>query len=187
MNRIHTQREAEVIQAAIALLPGKLPEMLDYVHFFFGDPIFSGLHAYGDVDPNVLGQDVSYRDVAHFCDPEMLFCLPKSRQHPTMILPASFLTTYRYPVETIVHELGHAIHSLILKRWRIDVEVSSYAASNDWECFAEFFAAWCYPMGSWKPGWTPGSKRAWVDQTLIQYDPESIWLFDRMAEGHLLP
>lgn len=179
MNRIRSQREAEVVQAALDMLPGELPRMLSHVHYFFGDPIFAGLHAYGNVDPSVIDQEVSYRDVAHFCDPEMLFRLPKSRRHPTMILPSHFLTTYADPVHSIVHELGHALHSLIEHTWVVGQHVTSYAEVNDWEAFAEFFVTWIVPFGSY------GERRLWVDPEAMAYDLPTLWLFERLSEGWL--
>lgn len=176
MDRIRSQREAEAVQYALDLLPGEYPKIFSNVHFFFGDPIFAGLHTYGDLSPEVSGdQTISYRDVAHYCDPRHLYRLPKNLRHPTVILPDTFLDSYSHPIHTIIHELGHRLRSIIHHSWSVDVAVSDYAESNDNEAFSEFFATWCLPHG-FDPSCDPKE---------MTYDLESIWLFERLSEGWL--
>lgn len=146
-----TQRQAEVVAAALDYLPARLlpPVACDV---FCADPIFAGLHATATTDDGR-----SYSGTAHACYPEHV------RDHRlTVVLPV--LET----VTTVLHELGHVLHWTLQDRaggWekvpRLE-PVTEYAATNSHEEFAEAFVAWFYSPQQveaeryWR-GWSRGN------------------------------
>ena len=135
MDRVRRQYQAEAIGFALSLVPESVRELRP--HFFTGNPLFSGLHAYGEM----YGQ--SYADMAHVAYAHnQVGCIARDRRHTTVVLPE---IDYCYWPRTIVHEVGHVLHEKF--EWR-DFGLSQtswYAAADPLECFAEAFTAYVLP------------------------------------------
>lgn len=123
--RIHGKGFREAIGQAFVLLPTFMQQRLSHVRFVTGvDPNFIGLHSY------------KLNGNPHYCR-ERHIDGPRSRKVETIVLP-------RPDVEVIVHELGHAFHT-VLNDDTILAPVSNYAKTNKYEAFAEAFAFFFCP------------------------------------------
>lgn len=98
------------------------------------DPGFVGLH---DGDPAL------YRIWAHYASPDHhQDLLPRSQRAPTIVIPHLYpdVSLGLSPVDTVVHEIGHAYHDRI--GWDLDAcewITTDYSSTNAWERFAEAF------------------------------------------------
>ena len=129
MHRIRDARWREPIGHALDLIGPALVDRIGPVRWFTGDPVFAGLHRYGDTDDGR-----SYRATAHCCYPVHFAHRPAVDRVTTIVLP------YPPSPATVVHELGHALD------WRLGfghtaAPVTWYARVNRWEAFAEAFTA----------------------------------------------
>lgn len=132
--RCHNRYRTDAITAGLEQIPEPMLPLVEHARFVCGaDPVFIGLHGH---EVTIDGR--SYRGTAHCCYP---FHIVNGEQVSTVVLPLE--------VEpwTVVHELGHVLH----ERLAFDAStmgltpVTSYAALNDHEAFAEAFTAWCLP------------------------------------------
>lgn len=133
MHRVTSNRFREPINRALELIPGGVRPLLNTDLFCGADPVFAGLHHYESMS---FGR--SYRTTAHCVYNFHQEHLPRARRRTTVVLP-----TVPDP-ETVVHELGHALHATL--GWRFSASpVSWYAETDRYEAFAEAFTAWCIP------------------------------------------
>lgn len=122
------------VAQAIESLPGNVRHRLEYTDFLIGcDPVFVGLHQYGESDDGRL-----YKDTAHCVYPYHMANLPKHLQKTTIVLPCAST------ICTVIHELGHVLHEQLGFISHIK-PVSTYAETNHLEAFAEAFTAWFFP------------------------------------------
>lgn len=134
MTRIPSQRFAEIIGEGLRRIPERITDRLSHVQFVCGvDPGFAGLHRYGDIDDGR-----SYRDTAHCCYPFNL-ARPASERVTTIVLP----TLANLGPATVVHELGHALHQIVGFD-QLAAATTSYARTNRYEAFAEYFTTWLH-------------------------------------------
>ena len=144
MNRLAGDGFREAIGAAYALLRPRLSDRLQHVHFFTGsDPWRAGLH---EGSPEVRafadGTSYSYAEMAFCMYPHHQRHLSASARRTTIVLPPTFFRDYGWcAAETVIHELGHALHEVIGWDW-VAEPVTAYAHENNHEAFAEAFAAW---------------------------------------------
>ncbi len=131
LDRIPSHRYAEAIAEGLDRLPGRMAGRLGHVRFVCGvDPVFAGLHSYVDTT-----QGWSYGEVAHCCYPHNLSA-PRDRRTTTIVLP----TLAAARPDTVVHELGHALHHLIGFE-HTAAPVTEYAGTDRYEAFAEALVA----------------------------------------------
>lgn len=124
-----------ILAEALRLVPLHIHAYLDCDVFTATDPVFAGLHRY---DTTVFG--ARYADVPHVVYPYHMTHMPRDRRRVTMVLPHMDL-----PIRSVVHEFGHVLHYR-LGFVQMPLEpVSDYATSNEYEAFAEAFAAWVLP------------------------------------------
>lgn len=100
------------IEAARAIVDRHVSRPYAWPRFLCGvDPAFAGLHHF-DIDDayrdHVEDAVATYADIAHCCWPEHLAGRPRSDRRTTIVLPPSHPRSER-AVETVVHELAHAI------------------------------------------------------------------------------
>lgn len=152
MTRIHGSEYREAIGRAIEIC-GPVMARLGHVQFVCGvDPYFIGLHRASE-------SDVSYREVAHCCWPYHIEG-PADRRVTTVVIPWNRWHRSHpwWLAESIVHELGHALH------WTLDLDrfdvapVTAYARTNRYEAFAEAFTSW---------RWGPGGYGDWPDSATL--------------------
>ena len=129
MDRAPDYRWREPIGAAIRIIGPRMMERIGPVRFLCADPVFTGLHSYGDTTDGR-----SYRDTAHCCYAEHIN-RPAVERLTTIVLP-----TPPDPA-TVVHELGHALDAR-LGFVHDAAPVTHYATANRCEAFAEAFVAW---------------------------------------------
>lgn len=154
MIRVPDSRFGEVIGEGLARLPSGMRRRVAHVHFFCGtDPLFAGLHAFTDTDGGR-----PYSEVAHCCYPGHLLG-PADRRATTVVLPDL------PDPSTVVHELGHALHHSIGFS-HTPHAVTEYAATNDYEAFAEALVAWTHYYG---------------DQDVLMRDKPTLALFAALA------
>lgn len=147
LTRLPDQRYAETIGEGLSRLPTGMRHRLEHVQFVCGvDAAFAGLHDHGNT-------------VAHCCYPFHLRG-PADRRVTTIVLPSLVLP------HTVVHELGHALHETIGFNHAAK-PVTEYAASDEWEAFAEALVAWTHWYG---------------DNAVAQQDKATLALFERLAE-----
>lgn len=144
MMRVRRQWQAEAIFFGISLLPEEIQDICDpetgMVHFFTGDPIYSGLH-----DFRTAHDGRSLRETAHVCYVHHQQGLSPDKRVTTVVLPENNL--YGYEPQVIVHEIGHVVHA-VLDFEEFDLPyVSDYAKETELERFAEAFTAYCLPNG----------------------------------------
>ena len=144
-----TSRLAPGYREVIALVMWQIPERFTervQPHFLTGlDPAYVGLHRYHDTDSAVNVGRVLYSETPHFASPHHQ-SLPKSQQHPTIVLPIPYTAFRREWGEdhirrAIAHEFGHALHA-VLDEQPVFPPISEYAQSNFHEAFAEAFECW---------------------------------------------
>ena len=134
MNRLR-QRQCEVVADAIESIPQRLRPLVE-CDLLCTDPVFAGLHTFTE-----MSHQRSYRTVAHACYPEHT-----SDRRLTVVMPMAERR------RVAIHELGHILHWNLQRlaggwdRLPHFEPVSDYAASDDWEAFAEAFTAWFYPV-----------------------------------------
>lgn len=163
MHRVIAQRFAEPVEAALALLPEPILELVQGFEILTGvDPVFAGLHRYTEAS---YGR--SYADTAHVAYPFHQLHKPVGQRVTTMVLPLV------PDVRTVVHELGHVLHERL--RFEPNVRpVTWYAKTDPGEAFAEAFAAWALPFGH---------SYGKVKERLYTEDRATVALFERLADG----
>ena len=122
---------ADAIQAAMDCVPNAILDQLHLDWLCGSDPVWVGFHHFSDAG-QYAGRAWAYAEIPHYVDPYNAAVATR----PTIVLP--------YPTHPslIVHEIGHAVHSL--GGWRhFAVPCTKYAHENYWEAYAEAFAAWC--------------------------------------------
>lgn len=160
-HRIRTQRDAEPIGRALQLLPDGITRRVAHARFFAGaDPLFAGLHDWETSSPPY---ERSYRVTAHVCWPIHLSARPAAERVSTVVLPL-----IEDPA-VVIHELGHVLHEAIGFDCHVPRPVSTYAATNHWEAFAEAFTAWVCPED-------------YADQAqILASDAQTVALFEELA------
>lgn len=132
MKRITSYVYTAAIEAAYRLIPVRIADLIRPDFLTGSDPVFVGLHDYGDAS---YGR--SYRDTAHVAYPWHQYGLQKQNRVTTVVLP----TLRDANIKTIVHELGHVLDEGLSFAHSV-VPISWYAETNRQEAFAEGFTAW---------------------------------------------
>jgi len=132
LNRCPEGSGADVIGAALDLMPEGVRRSVEDADVLFADPVFVGLHDYDEV-PGY--PDVTYRRCAHVVYPYHQHRIPKSMRCTTVVLPTP------KPLRSVLHEYGHVLDEQ-LGFELVLAPVSKYAMTNREEAFAEAFAAW---------------------------------------------
>ena len=136
MRRITTNAYSSLIEAGYSKIPLGLQARLRDVDFFTGsDPIFAGLGVSEFTEDGRSKRETSHCSYAH-----NQISLPKSLRRTTVVLPEP---TSRLTPFDIVHELGHVLHEFV--GFDFDFKaVDTYAATNQYEAFAQIFVQWCW-------------------------------------------
>ena len=133
MERLTSHRFVPAIVAGQALVPERIAERLHYHIFTGADPIWAGLHSFEDAS---YGR--SYRSMMHAVYPYHQRSVTRSKRVPTLVMPEPETP------DRIVHEIGHFLDE-VLGFAHGAAPVSSYAATERSEAFAEAFTAWVVP------------------------------------------
>jgi hypothetical protein len=139
-NRVHDHAPAVAVGHALALIPSAM-STLTACEFVIGvDPNFAGIHSHTSNHT-----EFAYKDLAHCVYPHNQPHRPASDRGTKVVLPsnAAYHWGTWYGVETVVHELGHVLHERIGFDHIAD-PVSEYAETDQYEAFAEAFAAWVW-------------------------------------------
>lgn len=147
MNRVKPGGYAELIAAAMAVIPEPLHRLIR-PHYLCGtDPGFAGLHRASSAS---LGR--SYSDTWHVVYPAHQ-TLAAARNRRTTVVVTDVIDDapwvrekfgHHHPLAMMVHELGHVLDESL--RFEHDaVPVTAYAENDRYEAFAEAFTAWLIP------------------------------------------
>jgi hypothetical protein len=158
MDRVKAGGYTPLIEAAYSIVPMELHHLIQADFLCGTDPLFAGLHGYGDAS---YGR--SYTDTMHVAYPHHQGGLAKAHRRTTVVIPGP---AKEVQVKHLVHELGHVLHESLA--WDHDATpVSRYAETNWCEAFAEAFTSWLIPGYAARP-----------DDATVAY-------FDSMATGAL--
>jgi hypothetical protein len=137
----------EAIAQARSVIPDPILDRVAEVGFLCGvDPVFAGLHRWTEATFDGIGT-VRYAETAHY-DPASA----------TVVLP-----TYVSPA-VVVHELGHAL-DFLTEPGLDPAPVTSYAATNRREAFAEAFLGWVLPEAvPWVDEYLDPRTRAFLEE-----------------------
>lgn len=159
---MHSQIAFEAIAHALDIMPGRIRERVACDFLVGVDPIFVGLHSYGEIEDGR-----SYRDTAHVAYP----ChqdLVRSARRTTVVVPAA--DKYGLWLRTLVHELGHVLHEHI-GFTHVALPLNEYSKNNNREAFAESFTAWLLRPEEYQAQWVQ----------LRQRDPATLALLESLA------
>lgn len=155
MQRVQTQRQAEIIAITLEALPGGVGYwLLDEAHVFCGNAVFSGLH---EQRTDLLGR--SFSDIAHV---SFSWNSRYPKEPHTLVFP----NDHDMEWEVIVHEAGHVLHDWL--GWpSVKSYVTEYSRLDSWgmEQFAEAFTAYTYLK--WCPTWQYGTSPLSNDDYLL--------------------
>lgn len=133
------QAQTEAVREALTHIPNRLHDLLGH-DLFCADPIFAGIFA-PPWDNETTPDGRSYRNIAHVGWPY------HTKDGRTTLVWPSLAEASHVALYIAVHELGHILHGHLAKRagwskmpWLWNV--TRYAKTNYYECFAEAFTAW---------------------------------------------